>query len=81
MRKWVKANSEIQVENQVIVQYEQSFSTAQIEQIIFYGQTSPDIQAAPGYYAAEEPKTEGELMLIGDELMKLDRQNFPPECT
>ena len=73
MKKWILADSEYRQEYQGIVQFEQSFSTAQIEQMIFQGEISP------AYFSAEEPSSGGEFMLIGDELMKLDRQNLPGE--
>lgn len=54
------------------VQYECSFSTAEIESSLFHQEVSPDLCAMP------ENEIEGEFRLIGDELMKFDRQNFPP---
>lgn len=54
--------------------YEMSFSTADIESMLFYGDTSPE----PDF--SEIGLREGEYRLIGDELMRVDGQNLPPDA-
>jgi hypothetical protein len=55
-----------------IIDYQLSFSTADIQNQVFEG------DASPIYFAPELPGPEGEYRLIGDEIMRLDRENLPP---
>jgi len=54
--------------------YELSYSTAEIEGTLFQGEFSPE------HYCFEIAEPEGEYRLIGDEIMRLDRQNLPPDA-
>lgn len=54
------------------VSYELSFSTADIETMLFYDDSSPE----PAHFEADKPIVE--YKIIGDELMRVDRNNFPP---
>jgi len=54
------------------VSYEISFSTAEMESMLFYGDFSP------GPYSPEIAEPENDYRLIGDELMHVDRKNLPP---
>lgn len=60
----------------IITQFERSFSTAEIQDQLFYSESSPYL-----FPTGTERKTEGEFKLIGDELMQVDRVNLPPGAT
>lgn len=53
--------------------YEMSFSTADIEAMLFY----EDSLHEPGFSEIVIP--EGEYRLIGDELMRVDKKNLTPD--
>lgn len=58
------------------VSFERSFSTAEIQDQLFYSESSPCLSPI-----GTERKAEGEFRLIGDELMQVDRVNLPPGAT
>jgi hypothetical protein len=55
-----------------IISYEDHFSTAQIEEQIFYSELSPSLSPS------QEEMLQGQFKLIGDELMRIDKENLPP---
>ena len=59
-----------------IVSYQISFSTAEIQDQLFYSEFSPSFSGIE-----QEPETQREFKLIGDELMELDMINLPPFAT
>jgi len=56
------------------VSYEISFSTAEIESILFHGEFSSEL------HSPEIAEPENDYRLIGDELMRVDRKNLPPNA-
>ena len=60
-------------QNEGFVYYTHSYSTAEIEDCIFYGESSQM------FIPVETAEPEGEHRIIGDELMRVDRVNVPPD--
>jgi len=56
------------------ISYVHSFPTNEIEDMLFQGDYSPELCV----FDIIEPI--GEYRFIGDELMKVDKENFPPNA-
>ena len=67
MKVWINAQDE------KYISYELFFSTFDIENILFNEEYSPEP------YPFEVVELTGEYRLIGDELMRLDKKNLPPD--
>jgi hypothetical protein len=66
----------ILVDKTDVVSYQISFSTAEIQDQLFYSEYSPSFSAIE-----QEPETQQQFKLIGDELMELDMNNLPPSAS